>query len=442
MPNSIIPGERDSKVLVVGAYGLIGYGITRQLREDGYDVVGLGRDRITANRVIPDIEWLIEDIGTLCEVEDWIRILKDVAFVVNCSGALQDGPSDDLELVHVRAVSSMAKACKIADIGLVQISAIGAHLDASTAFLRTKAQGDAAIRASGARFHIFRPGLVLAAQAYGGSSMLRMLSAVPFVQLIAYPQALVQTVSLDDIACAVSAAIEGKIPAGFEGDLAEQEPHELRDVVATIRHWMGFDAARMEIRLPKFGAVLVGRLADLVSCFGWRPPLRTTAMKVLEAGVTATPSRMSEYGLPQQSTLTQTLSKLPTSAESRLSARMLLLMPFVIATLVLFWLLSGLIGFARVNTAALTLEAAGWPHLLAVLSVLFWACVDIGIAVAFCVRKYAAIACWAAFIVSGFYLMASTLVVPHLWVDPLGPLTKVIPGMLLAVVARVGLEAR
>ena len=79
---------------------------------------------------------------------------------------------------------------------------------------------------------------------------------------------------------------------------------------------------------------------------------------------------------------------------------------------------------------------------MAALSVGFWAVVDIYIAVGLMIRKYAALARWVAVGVSLFYLGASTIFVPSLWSDPLGPLVKVVPSIMLAVVTRVALENR
>lgn len=45
----------NRKVLIIGAYGLIGYGITQRLTKEGHQVTGLGRNLQTAQRVAPDI---------------------------------------------------------------------------------------------------------------------------------------------------------------------------------------------------------------------------------------------------------------------------------------------------------------------------------------------------------------------------------------------------
>ena len=434
--------SRTNDVLVVGAYGLIGYGISKRLISDGYSVTGLGRNMDVARRVLPGIPWIEHDIRALCEDAEWRKIIGEFSTVVNCSGALQDGPGDDLEAIHHDAVAALAAACRSENTALIQISAVGANPQASTPFLASKGRGDAAIRAAGGKWHIFRPGLVLASNAYGGTTMLRILAAFPWIQPIATPDAKIQTVSLDDVASSVVAAIEGQIPNGLDLDLVEPEVHSLRDVLSKIRLWLGFSPAMYEITLPNFCVVAISKLADALSWLGWRSPLRTTALKVLSEGVLGKPEDLSKFGMPQISSLPKTLSTMPVGAQDRLFARMALLAPVIIASLSFFWLVSGVVGIVRVNDAALILEEVGWARGIAVTGVLFWAVVDIAIGAAYAFRKYASSACWAAVGVSLFYLVASTVTVPSLWVDPLGPLVKVVPSIILALVARAALESR
>lgn len=305
-------------VLVIGAYGLIGHGISIRLIGDGFGVVGLGRDIEAAQRVLPDAARIEHDIRALCDEAAWRAIVSDFAVVVNCLGALQDGPDDDLEAIHHHAVAALATACAARNVALIQISAVGASPDASTRFLASKGRGDAAIRASGGRWQIFRPGLVLASNAYGGTAMLRMLAAFPCIQPIAAPEAKIRTVALHDVANAVAAAVQGRFPPGFEADLVEAEAHSLRDIIAQMRHWLGFRPARSEIVLPGFGVVAVARLADALARLGWRSPLRSTALAVLTDGVRGRPADLGKFGVPPVSTLDQTLASIPVGVQDRL----------------------------------------------------------------------------------------------------------------------------
>jgi len=165
-------------------------------------------------------------------------------------------------------------------------------------------------------------------------------------------------------------------------------------------------------------------------------------MKTLDDGVLGTPTDLSKFGLPPMSSLQDTFTNMPVGAQDRLFARMALMMPVIIATLSLFWLLSGIIGIARAQDAAAVLMDVGWTKAMSLTSVLFWSVVDIMIGMAFMVRKLAPLACWVAIAVSLTYLVASTLTVPALWLDPLGPLVKILPSLVLAGIARLTLEAR
>ena len=54
-----------SRILVLGAYGLIGSGVARHLRDRGHIVSGLGRNRATAQRVLPEIDWIYRDMAEM-----------------------------------------------------------------------------------------------------------------------------------------------------------------------------------------------------------------------------------------------------------------------------------------------------------------------------------------------------------------------------------------
>jgi len=429
-------------VLVLGAYGLIGWGIVRRLGAAGARVTGLGRDEATARRVFPGLDWVIADIATLSAAEAWVPHLRGIAAVVNCAGALQDGPSDDLEAVHHLAVAALAEACAAAGVALVQISAVGATPDARTAFLASKARGDAAIRASGCEAVILRPGLILAPSAYGGTALLRMLAAVPLVQPVAMEDARVQTVALADLAGAVVAALAGRVPAGFEGDLVEADAHPLPELLAGLRRWLGFAEARAVLPIGPRLTALIGCGADLLGRLGWRSALRTTALEVLAEDVRGDPAAWDALRLGPMRPLQATLAAMPARREDRLAARLALLMPLMVGSLALLWLVSGVVGLIRSDAAAEILVAAGWAEEPAHASVLLWSLVDLALGAAILVRRWAGAACWGMVAVSLVYLAAATAITPHLWADPLGPLVKILPALVLALVTRAMLESR
>jgi DoxX-like family len=75
-------------------------------------------------------------------------------------------------------------------------------------------------------------------------------------------------------------------------------------------------------------------------------------------------------------------------------------------------------------------------------SVVAGALADIAIGIGIAWRQTARYALYAALAISLFYAAAGTILVPRLWADPLGPMLKIWPIMVLNVVALAILEDR
>ena len=429
-----------ANILVLGAYGLIGSAVCRRLIADGHAVTGLGRSAGTAAQALPGVPFVARDLTALCEPAAWDALLTDIDLVVNCAGALQDGGRDDLDAVHHRMLAALAQAA--APVGIVQVSAVGVAADAATDFLRSKARGDAAIRASGKDWWILRPGLVIGQGAYGGTALLRMLAAFPVLQPLAYPHAPVQTVAIDDVADAAARCARREIPVGTEADLVEEAPQSLAVVVAAYRRWLGFAPARTQVVSPEPLTRAAALLSDGLGRFGWRSPLRTTAMTVMRDGVRGDPGPWRALTGAPLRPLRDALAAHPAHVQDRWHARLALLAPAIFATLALFWLLSGLIGLWRIDAAAAVLARNGWSVATAQAAVALWAVVDIALGLGMLWRRWAGRAIEGMILVSALYLLGGALFAPELWADPLGPMLKVFPALMLALVARVLLEAR
>lgn len=436
------PPASMPRVLVIGGYGLIGSAIARAALAQGYDVGALGRNRATAQRVLPQAHWHIADLRDLTTPQSWAQIVKGWDVVVNAAGALQDGPNDHLETVHHTAPAALFNVCSRAGIRVIQISAVGAVSDATTTFMRSKSRGDQALRNAGVDHHILRPGLVLADTAYGGTALLRILAAVPWVQPLALPDAQVQTTGIGELTTAVLKAIDRQLPVNATLDLVGPAPQSLREIVEQMRQWLGFQPARVTFVVPSIATCAVTWIADGLGYLGWRSPLRSNAVAVLRDGVLGDPTAAQSAGLFCAPT-NQTLRQLPPAgAEHRLHARMALLMPTVITVLVAFWMVSGVIGLIAIEPAAQVLIQAGWGRAPAKFAVGFWALIDILLALALLWRPSAKIALVGMIAVPLIYLGAASVVSPWLWADPLGPLVKAVPAVALACVGLPMVQSR
>ena len=428
--------DKSNTILVFGAYGFIGANICRSLMQARLNVVGLGRNIDTAQSVLPHINWHIYDLAQLQKTNDWVPLLVGISHVVNCAGALQTTHSDDLDITHITAIAALSEACAVRGIGLIQISAVGADISANTEFLRTKGLGDQKVQREDLAYWIFRPGMVLAKNAYGGSALMRMLAAVPVIQPMALSNAQIQTVHINDISIAVLAAINGDIPSRICVDLVEDEPHSLQDLILNLRNWLGFKPAKWHLNLPLWMLYITAKLADGLALLGWRSPLRSTSISVLKEDVLGDPAPYRALSDHSITPLSSTLALMNTDSQDRLSARVSLLFPLSMLTLFLFWLISGVIGFWQVDRAALVLTDIGWSHNLAKFSVIFWSFIDCTLAFMLIVKRITTWALWGMIMTSLIYMVSAALITPDLWIDPLGPMVKILPAIMLALITR------
>ena len=423
------------KILVLGGYGLIGLSITKALIAAGHEVTGLGRSVRKGEAAAPQATWIGRDLSHMTEAEDWTHVLAGMDVVVNAAGVLQDGLNDHVMAVQRDAVKALAAACTPAGVRqIIQISAPGVSESSDTVFYRSKAEGDAAVKASGVSWVIFRPGLVLSPQAYGGTSLLRQLAAVPLVQPVMLADADIRTVHVDDVAAAVVRAVDDGL-TGVDADLLSSEPTRLEDLILSIRSWLGFAPPKAVIRTPYFLGALTARMGDLAGWLGWRPALRTTSLRVLGKGVTGNAAQWPVR------TLSDTLSALPSTVQERTYARTALLYPILLLILAAFWIISGIIGWAQ-QSAAMAVFGPDMPPATAKAFVLGGAVADIAIGVALLIRPLTRPAALVAVLVSLAYLAGSAILAPHLWADPLGPMVKVFPAVALSLTVWTLTEAR
>jgi uncharacterized protein YbjT (DUF2867 family) len=428
------------RILVVGAYGLIGSYVTARLLADGHEVVGAGRKIRRAQRRWPRVHWIQADLGRMTAA-DWRPHLEGVDAAVNCAGALQDGPSDRLSAVHPTGVRQLAEACRTAGVRrFIQISALGVEHGKSP-FAETKRAADEALMALDLDWVVIRPGLVLAPAAYGGSALLRGLAALPLVIPAVHADCVVQAVSVDDLSACVAAAVRPEAPNRVLAVLSAADAPTLADVLKALRAWLGLPPAPM-IALPSFLGAVAGLAADALAWLGWKSALRSTALGQLAQGVQGETSEgASKLGFVPR-TLDQLLSSWPSTVQDRWFAQLFFLKPLAILVLAAFWVSSGVIGLVSLLQAAEQLGLGGFSPAASRTTVEIGAAVDIALGVLVCFRPTAWIALKSMFLVSLAYLAGACFWRRDLWLDPLGPLLKVLPGAVLALMTLAVMDDR
>jgi hypothetical protein len=196
------------------------------------------------------------------------------------------------------------------------------------------------------------------------------------------------------------------------------------------------------LNVPRFAASALFRLGDFAGVLGWRPPVRSTARSEIVRGAVGDPRPWKELtGIKPQDIESALAAELP-SVQERWFARLYLLKALVFAVLSLFWLGTGLIALGPGFQIGKELMQDGGAGELAGPSVIAGALADVAIGIGIALRPFARVALYAALVVSLFYAVAGTVLVPRLWADPLGPMLKILPIVVLNLVALAILDDR
>ena len=430
------------RILVTGAYGLIGSACLSRLHRDGHALVGVGRAVETAKRSFPYVRWIEADVALLVDVHAWRPLLSGIDAVVNCVGVLQDGARDDIRRVHVSATCALFDACAQAGIQrVVHVSAIGAEPAGPT---RSRPQGGGRRALVDARSRLGDPAAGAGVFAHGlrwhchAARPRRGSAADPADGTDSH----IQVVSVDDVAETVAFSLTPAAPAKVRWELAHPQAHALVDIVLAMRGWLGW-RPRPLVPLPLWSQRLVTAAADTLGWLGWRSPARSTALAQLAVGVEGEPATwIAATGIKPQS-LADILAAHPAGVQERWFSKLYLLKPVAIGTLALFWFATGVIALGPGRAPSLAhLHAAGVEPPLDQVILVGGAIFDIVLGLLLLWRPATRAVLIIMLVVTPFYVLTGTLLEPELWADPLGPLTKIGPLMVATLFTLVILDER
>ena len=224
-------------VLVIGGSGFIGRHVVRQLAGAGLQVRVPTRNRERAKDLIllPTVDVVKADVFDPQTLEG---LVAGVDAVVNLVGILHG----DFERAHVELPRRIVAACRKAGVGrLVHVSALKASLQGPSAYLRSKAQGEEAVRdaqSDALQTTIFRPSVVFGREDRFLNLFAHLARQLPVLALVS-PEARFQPVHVLDVARAVALALSDPRTFGQTYELCGPRAYTLRKLVEYVVHALG-----------------------------------------------------------------------------------------------------------------------------------------------------------------------------------------------------------
>jgi uncharacterized protein YbjT (DUF2867 family) len=153
-------------VLLIGGTGFIGSSVARRLTGLGVHVIVPTRRlaKGDALRLLPTIDVVeadIYDTGVLCGLMNEVDAVVNLVGVLHSESDVPYGP--EFARAHVELPRTLAAAARLSEVPrLIHVSALGADVHGPSEYLRSKADGEAVIRAADPdiAWTIFRPSVV------------------------------------------------------------------------------------------------------------------------------------------------------------------------------------------------------------------------------------------------------------------------------------------
>lgn len=242
------------KVLLIGGSGFVGGWIANRLAERGVRVVIPTRHRDHSKQLI-----LLPTVYTVeADVHD-ARVLGElmvgVDAVINLVGILHDSDGKApygkrFAAAHVDLPRRIIAAMQQAGVRrLVHMSALKAAANAPSAYLRSKGEGEALVRAAGAALDVtvFRPSVIFGAGDAFLNTFAKLLKIFPVFPL-AGGDARFQPVYVGDVADAFVASLDDPATFGQTYDLCGPQVYTLRELVEYTGRLIGH--RRLLVNLP------------------------------------------------------------------------------------------------------------------------------------------------------------------------------------------------
>lgn len=254
------------RVVLIGGSGFLGRSVANRLADAGVDVLVPTRRRSRAGHLylLPTVEVAEADIHDAATLE---RLLAGADGVVNLVGVLHSrsgtpfGP--DFARAHVELPAKIVEACCKAGVPrLVHVSALGADADGPSEYQRSKAAGEAAVRAGGdtPAWTILRPSVVFGRDDSFLNLFAGLVRLFPVLPL-AGAQARFQPVYVEDVAEVIWHCLTDSSAAGCTFDVAGPSVYTLRQLVEYVCTLL--DKRRLIIPLPERVAMLQAALMEL-----------------------------------------------------------------------------------------------------------------------------------------------------------------------------------
>ncbi|WP_371397064.1 complex I NDUFA9 subunit family protein [Fretibacter rubidus] len=264
-------------VTVFGGSGFVGRYVVRALARDGWRVRVAMRQPHTGQELrvmgnVGQIQLVQANVRFKQSVE---RAVEGADAVINLVAVLYEEGRQSFEGLHVNGANNVAEAAASAGItNFVQVSAIGADKDSDIDYARTKALGEAAVRAAVPSADIMRPSIIFGAED-GFFNRFAKMATMPgglALPLLGGGNTKFQPVYVGDVADAIAKVIgQGTTATTYE--LGGPRVYSFKELMQFLLK--SIDRKRLLLPVPWIGANALGFVGEMTGALPFVPPFLT-----------------------------------------------------------------------------------------------------------------------------------------------------------------------
>jgi uncharacterized protein YbjT (DUF2867 family) len=281
---------RSGRTAVLGGSGFIGrYVVNRLAARGDVDPVGCrNAEQAKFLRPMGDVGQ-VQPLNVAIDDERVLpAFLAGSGAVVNCVGILRESGSQTFERLHHTGPAVLARIARDAGVDrFVHLSAIGADSRSTSAYGRTKAAGEAAVRDAFPTVTILRPSVVFGPEDQFFNRFAAMAMFMPALPLIGGGETRFQPVYVGDVADAVIRCLEDSATIGRTYELGGPRIYTFRELLELLLQEIR--RKRPFIDLPFGIAALQARLMSILP----NPPLTPDQVELLKGDNVVSPGALT-----------------------------------------------------------------------------------------------------------------------------------------------------
>jgi NADH dehydrogenase len=273
----------DRLITVFGASGFIGRYVVRALAKRGLRVLAAVRNPAAAHFLRP-----LGDVGQIQIVQSNVRVAPTIAKavegawgVVNLVGVLRQSGAQRFHSLHIDAAGAIAAAAtKAGAQSLLHVSAIGADSASPSLYARTKALGEAAVRAAFPKAIVARPSIVFGPEDEFFNKFAEMARLSPVLPLFGGGKTRFQPIYAGDLGEALARALLDPASAAKTYELGGPRVYTFRELMEEICRATG--RKRVLLPLPYIAAQAVALGFVFMPDFVMEPLITFDQVKLLK----------------------------------------------------------------------------------------------------------------------------------------------------------------